>query len=477
MPGLPDAILVGPASWNVTGTHTYTEPGIYYGTVTGSDWGGGTDFATFVVRVKGQQTVTLPAVADHTYGEQLTMDATGTLSGAPITYTTSPQDVCTATGLNGQTISLVGVGECTVTAVQQARPPTFLASEPVEQSFDVSPAPLTITPDDKSRVYGADDPPLTASYDGLVNGDTSADVVGLELTGPAGDADVGDYDITASGAFIPFYDIEYATGTLEVTPAPLTITADDKTRVYGEDFPNYSASYDGFVNGDGEGDVDGLEITGGAPAGADVGNYTINVSGATSPNYDIDYVSGTEHVTPAPLTITADDKSRVYGEDFPAYSASYDGFVNGDDEGDVDGLEITGGAPAGADVGNYTINVSGATSPNYDIDYVSGTEHVTRALLIITADDQSKVYGAKNPAFTASYDGLVNGDTQADITGLGLVRPAERLWCREVRHHPVRREQPQLPDQVRRRHPDHHRGPADDPADRRGRGIGGRPGV
>ena len=44
-----------PASWNVTGTHTYTEPGIYYGTVTGSDWGGGTDFATFVVRAKGRQ--------------------------------------------------------------------------------------------------------------------------------------------------------------------------------------------------------------------------------------------------------------------------------------------------------------------------------------------------------------------------------------------------------------------------------------
>ena len=56
-----------------------------------------------------------------------------------MTYTTSPQDVCTATGLNGQTISLVGVGECTVTAVQQAAyrrrssPPT-----PVEQSFDVA---------------------------------------------------------------------------------------------------------------------------------------------------------------------------------------------------------------------------------------------------------------------------------------------------------------------------------------------------
>ena len=93
-------------------------------------------------------------MADHTYGEQLTMDATGTLSGAPILYTTSPQDVCTANGLNGQTISLVGVGERTVTAVQQARPPTFLVSDPVEQSFDVAPAQLTITPDDKRGSTG-----------------------------------------------------------------------------------------------------------------------------------------------------------------------------------------------------------------------------------------------------------------------------------------------------------------------------------
>ena len=134
------------ASWNVTGTHTYTEPGIYYGTVTGSDWGGGTDFATFVVRVKGQQTVTFPAVADHTYGEQLTMDATGTLSGAPITYTTSPQDVCTANGLNGQTIPWSASASAPSPRCSKPDRRRSSPSEPVEQSFDVAPAPLTITP-------------------------------------------------------------------------------------------------------------------------------------------------------------------------------------------------------------------------------------------------------------------------------------------------------------------------------------------
>ena len=214
--------------------------------------------------------------------------------------------------------------------------------------------------------------------------------------------------------------------------------------MYGEDFPNYSASYDGFVNGDDEGDVDGLEITGGAPSGADVGDYPINVSSATSPNYDIDYVSGTEHVTPAPLTITADDKIRVYGEDFPNYSASYDGFVNGDDEGDVDGLEITGGAPSGADVGDYPINVSGATSPNYDIDYVSGTEHVTPRPTHDHRRRQDQGLRRRRPG----VHGVVRRARQRRHEGRrhrpDLRRATERLGRREVRHHAVRRQQPQL---------------------------------
>ena len=126
----------------------------------------------------------------------------------------------------------------------------------------------------------------------------------------------------------------------------------------------------------------------------------------------------------------------MYGEDLPAYTASYDGFVNGDDEGEVDGLEIDGAAPAGADVGDYAITRHGRhAAPTTPSTYVAGTEHVTRAPLTITADDKTRVYGAKSPAYTASYDGLVNGDTKADITGLVLDGPAERLGRREVRHH------------------------------------------
>ena len=61
-----------------------------------------------------------------------------------------------------------------------------------------------------------------------------------------------------------------------------------------------------------------------------VGDYAINASGAVDPNYTISYVPGTLQVSPAPLTITANDATKVYGGRVPVYTASYSGFVNGD---------------------------------------------------------------------------------------------------------------------------------------------------
>jgi hypothetical protein len=42
---------------------------------------------------------------------------------------------------------------------------------------------------------------------------------------------------------------------------------------------------------------------------------------------------------------------------------------------------------------------------------------VNKALLTVTANNASRAYGAANPAFTASYSGFVNGDTQSVLSG------------------------------------------------------------
>ena len=94
----------------------------------------------------------------------------------------------------------------------------------VAGNLTVTPASLTITANSVSRVYGATDPVLGASYSGFVNGETSI-VLGGTLSVVDSDAapttGVGSYAgvITASGRTSTNYTITYVAGNLTVTPA------------------------------------------------------------------------------------------------------------------------------------------------------------------------------------------------------------------------------------------------------------------
>ena len=293
-------------------------------------------------------------------------------------------------------------------------------------ALTVTPAPLTITADDKSKVYGAALPTLTASYSGFVNGDTAASLTTrptLSTTAAVGSQVSGSpYIITASGAVDPDYTISYAAGALTVTPTPLTITADDKSKVYGAALPALTASYSGFVNGDTAASLataPTLSTT--ATAGSHVSGspYPITASSAVDADYTISYVAASLTVTAVPLTITADDKSKAYGAALPALTDRYSGFVNGDSASSLTTAPTlsTTATPASHVSGSpYAITASSAVDADYTISYVAGALTVTAAPLTITADDKSKVYGAALPALTASYSGFVNGDAAASLT-------------------------------------------------------------
>jgi gliding motility-associated-like protein len=89
----------------------------------------------------------------------------------------------------------------------------------------VNAAPLTITADDKTKVFGTGNPVLTASYSGFVNNETVARISVLPIisTTAAKTSAVGQYTITAGGAVAPNYNISYLTGVLTVTPLPVAI--------------------------------------------------------------------------------------------------------------------------------------------------------------------------------------------------------------------------------------------------------------
>jgi N-acetylneuraminic acid mutarotase len=202
-----------------------------------------------------------------------------------------------------------------------------------------------------------------------------------------------------------------------VNRAPLTVTADDKTKVYGEANPALTAHYAGFVLGEGVGVLSGtLSLSTAATTASGAGSYPITAAGTLSAaNYDISYANGTLTVTRAALTVTADDKSKVYGQPNPALTATYTGFVLGEGPGSLGGTLVLSTAPPTSGAGTYPITAGGLTSANYSISYVSGTLTVSRAPLTVTADDKTKVAGDPPPALTASFTGLVNGDTAASL--------------------------------------------------------------
>ena len=282
-------------------------------------------------------------------------------------------------------------------------------------------AALTIT-STVSRVYGTPNPspfPLTGT--GLVAPDTIASlgiaVICKTTATPA--SPVGTYPITCTGpAFTATYNITYAVGTLTVTPAILTVTANNATKLYGAALPTFTAGITGFVNGDTMAVVSGnASLTTTATATSPVGTYPITAAQGTlaAANYTFVFVNGTLTVTPALLAVTANNASMVYGGPLPLFSGTAVGLVAPDTLASI-GITCTSTATIASPVGTYPISCSG-TPANYTVTYTAGTLTVAPAVLTVTANNATKLYGAPLPTFTAGITGFVNGDTLAVVTG------------------------------------------------------------
>jgi subtilisin-like proprotein convertase family protein len=379
--------------------------------------GGTNELTEWSLTIVGESYPTLTWVdpSNIVYGaalgeSQLNATATYDSTNVPGTFTYTP-----AAG----TVLDAGLGQTLSVTFTPSNSAIFLPIT-TNVTINVTPAPLTITAGNASKVYGAALPSFTASYSGFVNGDTAASLTTPVTLGTAATASsqVGAYTITTSGAVDANYTITEVHGTLSVTAAPLTITANNATKVYGAALPTFTANYSGFVNGDTAASLTTPVTLGtAATASSPVGAYTITVSGAVDANYNITEVNGSLSVTAAPLTITANNATKVYGAALPSFTASYSGFVNGDTAASLT-TPVTLGttATASSAAGAYTITAIGAVDANYAITEVNGSLSVTAAPLTITANNAPKVYGAALPTFTASYSGFVNGDTAASLT-------------------------------------------------------------
>ncbi|MDB5778063.1 MAG: filamentous hemagglutinin N-terminal protein, partial [Polaromonas sp.] len=259
----------------------------------------------------------------------------------------------------------------------------------------ITPAQLVVTADDQTKTYGRNFAFAGSEFTsiGLQSSDTIATVTLTSAGAPASAHVVGSpYPIipsAATGSFNPAnYTMRYVNGAMVVTPAPLTVTASDQSKVYGTAFPFTGTEFttSGLQNAD---CLCALTLTSpGSPATAPVaGNpYPIVPSAPTGTftpsDYTIKYVNGAMTVTPAPLTVTANDATKAHGQTavLPLSAFTSVGLKNGETISSV--TQTSPGTAASAGEGPYAITPTDAaggtfTPGNYAITYTDGTLMVT----------------------------------------------------------------------------------------------------
>ena len=432
-------------------TITFTLNGVAVGSaVTNS---GGT--ATLNVSIAGQALGTLPITANFA-GDTLFTTSSGsgtlTIGNAVLTvvsnFTMIYDDAVpsplpyTITGfVNGQTSAVVtGAAVCTTTIVAPTTPgvpgspvgnyPTTCditaLSAPnytivtVPGVATVVPAPISVTVDNTTRLYGAANPQFTSTVTGAKNGETVTPsyVTSAQVTSPVGNYVVvptitGNYTITSA-----------VNGIMTITPAPLSVVANNASRVFGAPNPPFTGTITGLQNADAITAAYSTPATAASPVGA----YPINVQlvdpGFKLSNYTVSITGGTLTISQATLVVTAANASRIYGAANPVFTGTITGLHPGDNITATYASAATAASPIGVYPIVPTLVDPGGLLVNYTVSVVNGTLTVSTAPLTVTITNANRVYGSVNPTFKGTISGLVNGDSiTATYSSVGVTAP------------------------------------------------------
>jgi hypothetical protein len=175
----------------------------------------------------------------------------------------------------------------------------------VNGTLAVNPAALTVTASNASKTYGQTASLTNFTTSGLLFSD-SVTGVSLASSGAVNTASVGSYAINASaatGTGLSNYAITYASGSLLVNPAALTITANDASKRFGQTllFAGTEFTTAGLLFADTVSSVSLSSL--GAQRLSAAGPYAITPSAAVGlglSNYTIAYIEGTLTVTGGP---------------------------------------------------------------------------------------------------------------------------------------------------------------------------------
>lgn len=279
--------------------------------------------------------------------------------------------------------------------VNQSLPATISTDEPlvgVNTTYGTPSAPTTFTISGANMQEGIKITPpagVEVSSDGI-NFSTTITVgaagiippttiyVRLAKTSPVGPYS-GPVNLSSAGAVTVSPQLPASA----VSPAPLTVTANNKNKDYGTLLTGTSGSADFTITGlqnSETAETVTVAYDSAAAANAPAGSYPGSVTpsalaGGTfdQKNYSPVYVNGDITVNKVPLTITADNKRKIFKDPNPILTVTYDGFVNNEGLAQLTTPPvISTTADQASPPGEYPIIVSGATALNYNIALVNG---------------------------------------------------------------------------------------------------------
>ena len=166
--------------------------------------------------------------------------------------------------------------------------------------------PVAITVNDAEREYGDENPEFTISSEqsGIIIG-TPQFVTTADETSSA-----GVYGVTIDETSVGNSVVTITAGTLTITKAMLTVTADDKEIKQGEEMPELTFAYSGWKGKDDESALTTAPTANtDATTVSELGDYVITVSGGEAENYDFTYVNGKlTIIAPTGVAIIKDGK-------------------------------------------------------------------------------------------------------------------------------------------------------------------------
>lgn len=276
----------------------------------------------------------------------------------------------------------------------------------IEQPQEEEDESVTITADSKAMTYGDDVPTLTFRFSGATLKGTPELSTTATKTSP-----VGKYPIKVERGTVTNEQVTFVDGTLTISKAALYVGVQDVTITEGDAIPSFDLTYRGFCNDDTEANAftTNPKASTTATSSSKPGTYPITVSGGSATNYSLTYTQGTLTILAKgdeSATVTADDKTMVYGDDVPTLTYTSSGVA-------LEGTpKLSTTATKTSPVGTYPIKIERGTVTNGQVTYVYGILTITKAPLTAKADDKTMQQGDKVPSLTISYSGWKLDETE-----------------------------------------------------------------